>query len=421
MAETVTVTQLNTRVRSVLSECRAVNDIWVAGEMSNLKKYPSGHYYFTLKDNSSEIRGVMFKQSRARIDFEPQDNMKVTAFGRVDLYVERGSYQFVVETMQRSGVGDLYLAYDALKRKLESEGLFDSSRKRSLPRYPRVIGVVTSPTGAVIHDIITTSRRRFPADILLYPAQVQGDGAAESIVRGIKALNREKVDVMIVGRGGGSIEDLWAFNEEMVARAIAASEVPVISAVGHETDFTIADLVADVRAPTPTGAAELALRDRTELIKHLDTDMIRLNRSLSNILKRMHYRFGILESKLTPRRAEQKILMHSIRLDELYSRMNSALSDRIETMRRRFIRIDSNMDIHVRTMIGNGKKDLLRYSERLESVNPMRVLDRGYTLMTDAEGKPLTSSRQISAGSEINIILKDGRAEAEVRKVEMRK
>jgi len=420
MAETITVTQLNTRVRSVLSESPTVNDVWVLGELSNLKKYPSGHYYFTLKDNTSEIRGVMFKQSRARIDFEPQDNMKVTAFGKVDLYVERGSYQFIVETMQRSGVGDLYLAYEALKKKLEAEGLFDRSRKRPLPLYPKVIGVVTSPKGAVIHDIITTSGRLFPADIILYPAQVQGDGAAESIVKGIETLNKAGVDVLIVGRGGGSIEDLWAFNEEIVARAIAASEAPVISAVGHETDFTIADLVADVRAPTPTGAAELALRDRKEVMKHLDTDMIRVNRSLSRILDRMHYRFKILDSKLSPRRAEQRILMHSIRLDELYSRMNSALKDKVGTMRRRFIRTDSSMDVYVQRMLENNRKDLQRYSERLESINPMRVLDRGYALVTDKNGRALTSSGQMRAGTEVSIMMKDGKAEAEIKKVEMK-
>jgi len=420
MAETITVTQLNTRVRSVLSESPAVKDIWVIGEISNLKKYQSGHYYFTLKDSGSEIKGVMFKPSRGRIDFEPQDNMKVTAFGRVDLYVERGSYQFIVETMQRSGVGDLYLAYEALKNKLEAEGLFESSRKRKLPLYPKVIGVVTSPTGAVIHDIITTSGRLFPSDILLYPAQVQGEGAAESIVKGIKALNREGVDVLIVGRGGGSIEDLWAFNEEIVARAIAASEAPVISAVGHETDFTIADLVADVRAPTPTGAAELALRDRKEVKKHLDTDMIRLNRSLSRILDRMHYRFRMLDSKLEPKRAEQRVSMYSMRLDELSSRMNSALTGKTETMRGRFIRMDSSMDLHVRRMIENDKKDLLRYSERLESINPMKVLDRGYALVTDNNNSALTSSKQLRAGTEINILMKDGKAKAEVKKVEMK-
>lgn len=418
MAETITVTQLNTRARSVLSDSPMINDIWVIGEISNLKKYPSGHYYFTLKDSTSEIRGVMFRQSRSRIDFEPQDNMKVTVYGRIDLYVERGSYQFVAETMQRSGVGDLYLAYEALKKKLETEGLFEQSRKRKLPLYPKTIGVVTSPTGAVIHDIITTAGRLFPADILLFPAQVQGEGAAESIVKGIIALNKEEVDVIIVGRGGGSIEDLWAFNEEIVARAIAASRAPVISAVGHETDFTIADMVADVRAPTPTAAAELALRDKKELLKHLDIDIIRINRALSNISDRMHNRFRIVDSKLTPRRAEQKILMFHIRLDELYSRMNSALKDKVGTLRRRFVTSDQKPDMLMRSMIDSGRKDLQRYSERLEGLNPLKVLDRGYSMITDENGEPITSSKAMKVGDMVGIRMKDGRAEAQIKKTE---
>jgi exodeoxyribonuclease VII large subunit len=243
---------------------------------------------------------------------------------------------------------------------------------------------------------------------------VQGDGAADSIVKGIRALNREGVDVLIVGRGGGSIEDLWAFNEEMVARAIASSQAPVISAVGHETDFTIADLVADVRAPTPTGAAELALRDRKEVMRHLDTDMIRVNRSITGILERMHYRFRITDAKLTPRRAEQRISMYSMRLDELYPRMNSALKDRIETMRRRFIRLDSGLDMRVQRMLENDKKDLQRYSERLESINPMKVLERGYSFVKGPDGRPLISISQISVGSDVEIRMRDGSAKAKI-------
>ena len=267
MSETITVTQLNTRVKDMITSSPAVRDVWVEGEISNLKKYPSGHYYMTLKDAGSEIRAVLFANSRFRVDFEPKDNMKVSAFGRVDMYVPRGQYQFIIDTMRKSGLGDLFLRYEALKRKLEAEGLFDQARKRPLPKYPRRIGVVTSQTGAVIHDIITTSATRFPADIILAPAQVQGDGAAQTIVAGMELLNRHGVDVIIVGRGGGSLEDLWPFNEEMVARAIARSKAPVVSAVGHETDFTIADFVADARAPTPTGAAAIILRDRSEMVQ----------------------------------------------------------------------------------------------------------------------------------------------------------
>ena len=419
VADTLTVTQLNTRVKGIISDSPAVNDIWVMGEISNLKRYASGHYYFTLKDAGSEIRGVMFKSSRGRIDFEPQDNMKISAFGRVDLYVERGSYQFVVETMRTSGVGDLYLAYEALKNKLNEERLFERSRKKTLPLYPKTIGVVTSPTGAVIHDIITTSGRLYPADILLVPAQVQGDGAAESIVKGIELLNERGVDVIIVGRGGGSIEDLWAFNEEKVARAIAASKVPIISAVGHETDTTIADMVADVRAPTPTAAAELALPDKKELLKHVDVDMIRMSRALRNTLDRMRSRFGILDAKLSPRRAEEKIYMYNIRLDELSSRMASSLKDSVGVMRRRFAVADSNIENHVKRMLIDAEGDLTRYSERLEGVNPSKVLERGYSMVTDVEGKALTSVSRLEEGSHIRIRMRDGSADAEVKRKEM--
>jgi exodeoxyribonuclease VII large subunit len=420
MAETITVLQLNTRVKSILSESAAVKDVWVVGELSNLKRYDSGHYYFTLKDNGSEIRGVMFRNSRGRIDFEPKENMKVSAFGHIDLYVDRGTYQFVVETMRRTGVGDLYLAYEALKKKLEEEGLFEHSRKRPLPLYPKTIGVVTSPTGAVIHDIITTTGRLFPADILLVPAQVQGDGAAESIVAGIELLNRHGVDVIIVGRGGGSIEDLWAFNEEKVARAIAASVVPIISAVGHETDFTIADLVADVRAPTPTGAAELALRDRKELAKHLDTDMIRINRSLNSIVERMRGRYAVVDSKLSPRRAEEKIFRYNIQLDELSSRLSSALKDRVGKMKGRYIEAETRLEFSADGLLNNRKNALTRYSERLESINPTKVLERGYSFITDENGKALTSVSSLSAGQEISIRMRDGTADAEIKRTEMK-
>ena len=270
MAETITVTQLNNRVKNILSNNPSVTNIWVSCEISGLKQVSSGHSYMTLKDENGQINAVMFASARSRLDFQLKDNMKVTAFGSVDIYAPRGSYQFIIQAMRQSGVGDLYQKFEELKIKLKSEGLFDESRKRPIPQYPRVIGVVTSSTGAVIHDIITTSATRFPSDILLSPSLVQGEGAAETIVAGIELLNSQGVDVIIVGRGGGSIEDLWPFNEEIVARAIASSKAPVVSAVGHETDFTIADFVADKRAPTPTGAAALILRDRMEMRSEID-------------------------------------------------------------------------------------------------------------------------------------------------------
>lgn len=421
MSDAITVTQLNNRTKAILGGSAAVNDIWVIGEISNLKKYGSGHYYFTLKDGSSEIRAVMFRGNRSRLDFEPQDAMKVMAFGSAEIYVERGAYQFVVGTMRKTGVGDLYLAFEALKKKLESEGLFEASRKRPLPAYPKTIGVVTSSTGAVIHDIITTSGRRFPADILLAPAQVQGEGAAESIAAGIDLLNRENVDVIIVGRGGGSLEDLWAFNEETVARAIASSRIPVISAVGHETDFTIADMVADVRAPTPTAAAELALRDKKEIKMQIDRDVLRLNRSLSGILEKMEGRFRILDSKLSPKRAEEKVGMYTIRVDDLSIRLTSSLKGYTERMRNRLVLPDSRLEAVMADRMSRSEQRVEYLSDRLEGLNPYRVLGRGYSFVTGADGKAITSASGMKAGSDVTIGFRDGIAEARVNRVEVRK
>ena len=438
MSETVTVTQLNSRVKTILSGSPAVRDLWVNGEISNLKKYPSGHYYFTLKDPGSEIRAVMFAHSRQRIDFEPKENMKVSAFGSVDMYVQRGAYQFVVESMRPAGVGDLYLAFEALKKKLEAEGLFEESRKRPLPRYPRTIGVVTSEKGAVIHDIITTSGSRFPADILLAPAMVQGEGAAASIVAGIRLLNRIGVDVIIVGRGGGSLEDLWAFNEEPVARAIASSEAPVVSAVGHETDFTIADFVADRRAPTPTGAAAIILRDRTEVLNQVNMDMARASRALMSALDRMRHRFDVLDARLSPEKALDDLSMKSMAVDDLASRADRSLEGRVSEMRRRYDVVNAKlspsaglerigkMGDRVESLwvaVDNGVSRRMQSSEsrleslsgRLESLNPRNVLSRGYGLVTDAGGRAVTSIDDIQVGARVTVNMRDGRAEAEIK------
>jgi exodeoxyribonuclease VII large subunit len=440
MEGTITVEQLNARAKALLAGSPDLNDVWVVGEISNCKMYPSGHYYFTLKDQKSEIRSVMFKFSRARISFEPKDSLKVVAFGSMDVYVERGSYQFKVETMRLSGVGDLYAAYERLKAKLQAEGLFDAARKRKLPVYPKVIGVVTSEAGAVIHDIITTSARRFPADILLCPAQVQGEGAAKSIVRGIEVLNREGADVIIVGRGGGSIEDLWAFNEEPVARAIAASAAPVISAVGHETDFTIADFVADVRAPTPTGAAEIALRDRADVLRQIGEMDRRAAKSLKSVTESMRSRFMILDSKLSPKRAEDRVGMLQMAVDSASSRLNAALTSSVSAMKGRFAVLNAKLspkraaEMHalcvqrlasasdsldaasVRTIESLSRK-LDGISGKLSGLDPTGVLGRGYSFVRDADGRTLTSVSQMREGSDIEVRMRDGAVKASVREV----
>lgn len=443
MSETITVTQLNTRVKELFNSSPGVRDVWVSGEISNLKRYPSGHYYFTLKDPGSEIRGVLFAGSRSRMDFEPLDNMKVLAYGHADMYVQRGSYQFIVETMRRSGVGDLYAEFERLKAKLEAEGLFDRSRKRPLPKYPRRIGVVTSPTGAVIHDIITTSASRFPADIILAPAQVQGEGAAVSIVSGIEMLNRYGVDIIIVGRGGGSIEDLWAFNEEPVARAIAASEVPIVSAVGHETDFTISDFVADARAPTPTGAAAIILRDRSEVSAQIDRDMARLDRAMVGVVREMRHRYQVLDARLSPKRASESLAITRMHLDEMSLRSDRALGDKVSEMRHRFQSLEqrispskasgdlenlverlgalaSRLDSSIDRSVEASSAELGSLSARLEALNPLNVLGRGYGMVTDSEGRVLTSVSGMGVGDKVTITMRDGSVKAAIGSKEMK-
>lgn len=417
MEDTITVTQLNTRVKSLIGDSPGVSDIWVAGEISNFKKYASGHCYFTMKDSGSEIRCVMFKSARARIDFQPADNMQVAVFGGVDIYVERGSYQFIVRTMRKGGIGDRYAELEKLKKKLEKEGLFDIGKKRKLPVYPKIIGVVTSETGAVIHDIVTTSGRRFPADILLAPSQVQGEGASGSIAAGINLLNSMGVDVIIVGRGGGSIEDLWAFNEEETVRAIAGSKVPTISAVGHESDFTLADLAADVRAATPTAAAELALRDKKEVLKQLDEETIRLNRSLSYLIDRMRSRFNVIDARLSPKRAEEMVAMKSMTLDRLSERLATALRAPIETIRRRLTVAETRIERIPENIVPPRKTSLNALSDRLESLNPNNVLKRGYSMVTDEGGNALTSVMTMKKGAVISVRMRDGAANAEVKEI----
>lgn len=399
MVSAISVSELNERARAALAADVSLNDVWVSGEISALKISPQGHYYFTLKDAKSALECVLFRGSRNALAFEPAASMKVAAFGSVDVYVAGGRYQFKVSAMRRSGLGDMYLALEELKKKLEAEGLFDPSRKRKLPRYPRTVGVVTSLYGAVIHDIIRVAEKRFPADILIAPATVQGDGAAASIAKGIELLNTQDVDVIIVGRGGGSAEDLWAFNEEPVARAIAASRIPVISAVGHETDFTVSDMVADVRAPTPSAAAEIALPDIMREVKNLDGLVQRAFGSLGGRISLMQKDFKVLDSKLSVKRARETVEQYIQRLDDLSGTAQKAL---------------------LRTVDEKRMCAVSAY-QRMNAVDPMKVLERGYCYVKGPEGEALVSISQISPGSEVEIRMRDGSAKAKIECVRSEK
>jgi len=440
MSSVISVSELNERAKAVMSSDPSLNDVWVSGEISNLTKHTSGHYYFTLKDTKSEIRCTLFRNARSALQFEPSESLKVAAFGSVDMYVARGSYQFNVATMRRSGIGDMYLALEELKKKLKAEGLFDESRKRQLPRYPITIGIVTSPTGAVIHDIIRVSMKRFPVNILLAPVLVQGDGAAASISNGIRLLNTQPVDLLIVGRGGGSAEDLWAFNEEEVARAIASSRIPVISAVGHETDFTVADMVADVRAPTPSAAAEIALPDVSREFRNIDNVMMRASRSLISGISVMYHDFKMLDSKLSVKRAKDTVDGKMRDLNETARRSSYLIQSilngksgsfgiadaklspkRAKDLVDQYILtlddISSSADASLHRMIADKKRDISSVMQRMNAIDPMKVLERGYSFVKGPDGKALVSVSQISHGSDVEITMKDGTAKAKINEV----
>ena len=440
MSSVISVSELNERARAVISSDPSLNDVWVSGEISNLTKHTSGHYYFTLKDAKSEIRCTLFRGALNTLQFEPAESMKVAAFGSVDMYVAKGSYQFNVATMRRSGIGDLYLALEELKKRLKAEGLFDDSRKRPIPKYPVTVGVVTSPTGAAIQDIIKVAAKRFPADILLAPVLVQGDGAAASISKGIELMNTLPVDVLIVGRGGGSAEDLWAFNEEKVARAIASSRIPVISAVGHETDFTVADMVADVRAPTPSAAAEIALPDVSSEIRKLENMMMRASGSLISCISAMQSSFKVLDSKLSLKRAKETVGANAGAVAEISRRSSFAMRSLLNSKAGAFAAVDGKLsprrakdivtqyllavddmsasaDSMILRTVADKKKDAVAAEQRMNAMDPTKVLERGYSYVTDAEGKALVSVTQISYGSDVEIRMRDGSAKAKVNEV----
>jgi exodeoxyribonuclease VII large subunit len=432
-----TVTELNAAIGRLLG--REFSDIWVAGEISGVKLASSGHYYFTLKERDSQLRCVLFRSAHRYLRFKPQDGLAVVARGHLDIYEARGEYQLQVEFLEPQGHGALQLAFEQLKKKLADEGLFDEARKKPLPKYPRRIGIVTSPQGAAIRDMLQILSRRFPGlHIRLYPAQVQGDGSIEDVCRGIQYFSRtDWAEVMIVGRGGGSIEDLWTFNEEAVARAIAASKVPVVSAVGHATDVTIADFVADLRAPTPSAAAELIVCTRQELLDRIAAIRERLSQAL-------RYRLSMAVRRLQQRGVERATsLLHRAigrrmqRIDELEYGLRDLVRARIEDAARRLRSMEMQLrryDLRPRLAHDRRRLDaaaaraeqilrlqLARRSGRLQSLagklsqlSPLRILDRGYAIVTNDAGVILKRSADAAVGSNIDIRLAEGRLAAEV-------
>jgi exodeoxyribonuclease VII large subunit len=390
-----TVTELTKEIKALLES--SFVKIWVEGEISNYLKHSSGHRYFTLKDQNAQIKCVLWKWMSQSLFFEPRDGMKVKAFGQVTVYEKSGQYQLTVSSIQPAGVGELELAFQQLKKKLSEEGLFDPVHKVRIPTFPSRIGVVTSPTGAAIRDILNITRRRAPnVEIVLWPVQVQGESAAAQIANAIRGFNRlGLVDLLIVGRGGGSLEDLWAFNEEVVARAIHDSELPVISAVGHEIDFSISDFVADLRAPTPSAAAEMAVPDTAQLALRLDELYRALVDDVADFLMQNHRRLRDLNSRYGLRRPLEIISQRARRCDELGKLINLHMGHRMDNLKNR-----CRMTF-----------------EKLEMVSPRAVMMRGYSYVRDVGSRPVKSYKQVAIDDKLEIIFFEGGVESRVTRL----
>ena len=439
------VSELTSEIKTILE--KNFSGFWLEGEISNFKHHISGHMYFTLKDADAQISAVMFKGNNIKLRFKPEDGMKVLVFGRVSVYPPRGNYQVYVQDMEPKGIGELQLAFEQLKKKLEKEGLFNDEHKKPIPGFPEAIGVVTSSTGAAIRDIQNVISRRFSlARILLIPVRVQGDLAADEIVKAIETFNDYgKVDVLIVGRGGGSIEDLWPFNEEKVARAIFKSKIPIISAVGHEIDFTISDFVADLRAPTPSAAAELVVKDKNELISQIRNFQIRMYQNIQTMVREKQHKLKSIMTRRVFTQASAPIEEKLYRLDDLVHRMVSEIVHDIkikqEQVRRitgvisgfrpelrvqeninRLTQIKKRLLYTFKSSLEEKRLNLARLSGKLNVLSPLAILERGYSITFKLPKETLIKSvSDLNPGDDLKVKLIDGNAECKVKNIEVNK
>lgn len=397
-AEALSVSDVNKYIKMLITTDDVLSAVAIRGEISNFKRHSSGHLYFTLKDAGGEIAAVMFRGDTGRLLFNPADGMRVVVYGNIDVYERSGRYQVYVRNMIADGVGAMAEAYERLKRKLEAEGIFAEERKRPLPKFPKCIGVITAPTGAAIRDILNITGRRYPqARILVCPALVQGAEAPVSLRTGLEMLNAHgECDVIILGRGGGSIEDLWAFNDEALVRTVAASEIPVISAVGHETDFTLCDFAADKRAPTPSAAAELATPDRAALESFVTDAEMRLYKNITGVINNRKRAVEQRDSALSLRSPEAKLARIRESLERKKERID-ALEDRIYEQRQ----------AEYRALL-----------EKLSALDPLGVLKRGYSALKNGEGKIIGKASELDVGQRVTVIMSDGKAEAEIISVD---
>ena len=411
----ITVTQLTRYIKYKIDNDVHLNEVFLRGEISNFKAHSRGHFYFTLKDETSRINAVMFASNTRNIKFVPQDGMKVLVTGKVSVFEANGGYQIYVNELLEDGIGNLYIAFEQLKKKLEEEGLFKDCYKKPIPKIPKRVGVITAPTGAAIRDIISTIKRRWPlTEIYLYPALVQGEEAKNDIVKQIKRADQAGFDTLIVGRGGGSIEDLWAFNEEIVARAIFECTTPVISAVGHEIDFTISDFVADLRAPTPTGAAEMAVPQLKDIENYLHQVTIRLNNTIINQIKRDRQSL----TKLTSRNIFQNPMMiyqaKELIFDHLIERLKFSLMNLTNIKEKDFLRVKNSYVLQNPYQLIEQKKNLFVPGlSKLETLSPLLTLKRGYTI-TKKNNQVIQSAKMIKKDDLLEVEFQDGVVQTKV-------
>lgn len=415
-----TVTQLNQQIKGMLESNPSFRNIFVQGEISNYKQHTSGHHYMTLKDADGAISAVLFRADAARLRFRLMNGMKVIARGRVSSFPKTGQVQLYLADLMPDGTGALHLAFEQLKSKLYAEGLFDQSHKQAIPRMPHTIALVTSPTGAAVRDMIRILGRRYPlAEVQLWPVLVQGENAAADIAKTIARVNAHgQADVIIVGRGGGSLEDLWAFNEEIVARAIYNSKIPVISAVGHEPDVTIADFVADLRAPTPSGAAELAVPDRGELSILIDREQERLMTALENRLNGLANRLQAQEDRLARCTPAQYVAERRRRTEELIERMRLAQLRKIDSLKTGFSYHEKKLRDMPGVLLERRRGQLQSLSGQLDALSPLRVLARGFSVVTDAQNKIITDSADLQTDDAVTLRFAQGTAKAQITSVQ---
>lgn len=414
----ITVSQLTRYIKYKIDNDEHLNLVYLKGEISNFKAHTRGHYYFTIKDETSRINAIMFASSTRNLKFMPEDGMKIMVTGRISVYEATGGYQIYVDNMIEDGIGNLYVQYEQLKKKLEQEGLFDPRHKKEIPKIPSTVGIITAPTGAAIKDILSTIKRRWPnTKTILFPSLVQGASAAPEIVKQINKAEEYDLDVLIVGRGGGSIEDLWCFNDESVARAIYNCKIPTISAVGHEIDFTIADFVADLRAPTPTGAAEMAVANQTDFIKYLNQIKIRLNKSLSNLIGTQKERLESLKNSYIFKNPKTIYEIKEQKFDTIYEKLFLLMRSISENNRTKYnntiISLNHNMD----KVLLNNKNRFLSSLNKLEVLNPLLTIKRGYSI-AKIDNKIVTSINDVKEKDKLEIKVTDGTIYSTVTKKE---